>query len=94
MLKGFRQKKKLNRKQREEEESAKRFIEKYKVLCEEEKKQFDAVIQVTPQGVLPKMTIIEHRPAPEYETKDWDECKKENEETRKRLGEEENDNKK
>ena len=78
MFKGFRQKKKLNRKQRERDESVKNFIGKYKTLCEEEGFQFDAMLEVTPRGILPKMTIIEHKPAPEYETKDWEECKKEN----------------
>ena len=83
MGKGFRQKKKLNRKQQEKEDSIKKFIEKYKVLCDEEGYQLDAVVEVTPQGVVPKITIIEHKPAPEAETKDWEECKKENAEIRK-----------
>ena len=83
--KGFRQPKKLTRKQRERQEQIKGFIDGYKKLCEEQRLQFDAVIEVTPDGILPKMTIKEHRPKPQV--KDWDECKKENEEIRKRLNE-------
>ena len=86
--KGFRRPKKLNRKQQERQDNIKSFIDRYKTLCEDEGYQFDAMLEVTPQGILPKMTIIEHRPKPDFETKPWEECKKENEETKKRLKEE------
>ena len=86
--KGFRQPKKLNRKQQEAQDKSTNFIKAYEEVCKEHGLQLDAKIEVTPDGVVPVIRIIAFTPKPDFETKDWDECKKENEETRKRLKEE------
>jgi hypothetical protein len=85
---GFRRQKKLSRKQREAQDKSTNFIKAYEEVCKEHGLQLDAKIEVTPDGVVPRIRIMEFKPKPDFETKDWDECKKENEETRRRLKEE------
>jgi len=81
---GFRNPKKPNRKQVEAQEKSTAFIKEYEQLCIKHGLQLDARIEVTPNGVMPKIQILPFQPKQkEFETKDWDECKKENEETRK-----------
>ena len=90
--KGFKQPKKLNRKQRELQEKSEKFIKAYEAVCTEHGLQLDAKIEVTPAGVIPRIRIEKFEPKQEEaQVKDWDECKKENEETRKKIKEERND---
>ena len=79
MLKGFKQKKKLTRNQKDREEQATKFIKEYTELCKKLGLQFDIEYRFgRKEGLVAQFVIIEHKPEPEYETKDWDECKKEN----------------
>ena len=87
---GSRKPKKLTNAQKEKQEQAKNFIDKYTELCKECKLQWDIAYEFNPrEGLTARFVLIEHRePEKGYETKDWQSCKKENEETRKRMAKE------
>ena len=86
--KGFRNPKKPNRKQVEAEEKSRAFIKAYEAVCIEHGLQLDAKIEVTPDGVIPRIRIEKFEPKQEeFETKSWEECRKLNAETKKKKKE-------
>lgn len=78
---GLKSRLKLSRKkeQNKRKEQAENFIKEYTALCEKYKIQFDPIIEITDNGIMPRMGLKTHKPKKEIEVKDWDECKKENE---------------
>jgi len=79
---GLKSRLKLGRKkeQSKRQKQAENFIKEYTTLCEKYKIQFDAIIEITDEGILPRMGLKPHKPKKEIEVKDWKKCKKENEE--------------
>ena len=89
--KGFRKPKKLTNAQKEKQEQAKNFIEKYTELCKEHGLQWDIAYEFNPrEGLTARFVLIEHREKPKdgFECQSWDKCKVDNEETRKKMAEE------
>ena len=80
----FRQPKKLSREQQDRQEQAKNFIGEYTELCKKHKLQWDIGYEFNHrEGLTARFVLIEHR---EPETKDWEECKKENEKIKEAEG--------
>ncbi len=59
-----------------------KFLRDYRELCLEHKLQLNPQIEITERGIEPKVGIIPFNPTPEFEVKDWDEAKKENDAAR------------
>lgn len=78
----FRKPKKLSRKQEERQEQARNFIYEYSELCKKHKLQWDIGYEFNHrEGSRARFVLIEHR---EPEIKEWEKCKKENAETKKK----------
>jgi len=76
---GLKSRLKLSRKkeQNKRKEQAENFIKEYTALCEKYKIQFDPIIEITDNGIVPRMGLKPYKPKKEIEVKDWDKCKNE-----------------